>query len=431
MNRVAVIGGGWAGLAAAVVLAESGTRVQVFEAARQLGGRARRVEVEGRALDNGQHILVGAYRDTLRLMRRVGVDVDRAMLRLPLELRLAGGFRMRAPRWPAPLHLAGALAGARGLAFGEKWAALRFMRSLRRSGYRLAADVAVADLLARHRQPEAVRARLWEPLCVAALNTPSRAASAQVFANVLRDTFERDRSASDLLLPRADLGALFPDAAAAFIRERAGVVALGEPVRTIARAGDGFWTVENAGQFDAVIVACAPQHAAALVGNLEPLAPLAAQLSALRFEPIYTCYLQYPESVTLPFPMIGFESGAVHWAFDRGALSGHSGLVAAVTSASGPHEDAGHAAFTRLVHDALRTVVPDLPSPRWARVIAERRATFACTPGLHRPANETAVSGLLLAGDYTASDYPGTLESAVRSGIRAAALAADVELTPA
>jgi squalene-associated FAD-dependent desaturase len=423
MKRVAIIGGGWAGLAAAVTLAERGIKAHVFEAARHLGGRARRVAVEGIAVDNGQHILIGAYRETLRLMREVGVDVDRALLRMPLELRLASGFRMKAPRWPAPLHLAGALAGARGLTLSEKWAALRFMRSLRRSHYRLDADVPVAELLVHHRQPDAVRAKLWEPLCVAALNTPSAAASAQVFANVLRDTFEGDRAASDLLLPRADLGALFPDAAATYVRERGGVVSTDTAVRSLVQEAGRGWAVDALGSFDAIVVACAPRHAAPLLGTLEPLEPLAVSLSSLTFEPIYTCYLQYPESIGLPFPMIGFESGPVHWAFDRGALSGRAGLVAAVTSASGPHEDGNHSAFTREAHHALSTVVPGLPQPRWSRVIAERRATFACTPGLHRPANETAINGLFLAGDYTASDYPGTLESAVRSGVRAAKLA--------
>ncbi|MCU0896042.1 MAG: hydroxysqualene dehydroxylase HpnE [Burkholderiales bacterium] len=425
MKRVAIIGAGWAGLAAAVTLSQGGIAPQLFEAARQLGGRARRVEVEGLALDNGQHILIGAYRETLRLMRGVGVDTDRALLRLPLELRLAGGFRMRAPPWPPPLHLAGALAGARGLTLGEKWAALRFVHHLRRSQYRLDVDMPVVDLLVRHRQPEAVRARLWEPLCVAALNTPSNAASAQVFANVLRDTFEGDRAASDLLLPRSDLGALFPDAAAEYVRRRGGIVSCGAAVRSLAWDAAHRWTVDAADPFDAVIVACAPAHAATLLGALAPLAPLAAEIGALEFEPIYTCYMQYPESIALPFPMMGFESGSVHWVFDRGALSGQAGLIAAVTSASGAHEDEDRAAFTRVAHEALATLVPGLPQPRWSRVIAERRATFACTPNLRRPANETAMPGLFLAGDYTASDYPGTLESAVRSGIAAAHLAAE------
>ncbi|MCX7893312.1 MAG: hydroxysqualene dehydroxylase HpnE [Burkholderiales bacterium] len=424
MKRVAVVGAGWAGLAAATALAERGIPVRLLEASRQLGGRARRVELEGVAVDNGQHILIGAYRQTLRLVRLVGVDPDRVLARLPLELRLAGGFRLRAPPLPAPWHLAAALAGARGLAAGEKLAALRFIASLRRSGYRLAGDCTVGTLLARARQPERIRRRLWEPLCIAALNTPAAEASAQVFANVLRDTFESDRAASDLLLPRADLGTVFPDAAAAFVRQRGGEIALGAAVRSLAPAAGGGWSVGEAGRFAAVVLATPSWEAAELLRGVAGLGPLAADLAAFRFQPIYTCYLQFAADVRLPFPMIGFEDGPIHWAFDRGALTGDAGLIAAVTSARGAHEDAGLEAFARAAREAVAAVAASLPELRWSRVIAERRATFACTPGLRRPANPTALPGLALAGDYTESDYPGTLEAAVRSGLAAAAIVA-------
>ena len=104
-HRVAVVGAGWAGLAAAATLAERGHPVTVFEASRSLGGRARRVTIDGVDLDNGQHILIGAYAEALRLMRLVGADPERLLVRLPLELRYASGFHLRAPPLPAPLHL--------------------------------------------------------------------------------------------------------------------------------------------------------------------------------------------------------------------------------------------------------------------------------------------------------------------------------------
>ena len=125
MKRVAVIGAGWSGLAAAVRLSSAGLPVTVFEASRQLGGRARRVSIEGQHLDNGQHILIGAYRSTLDLLRELGSDPDRVLLRQPLDLRYADGFRMHASRLPAPLHLAWALAGARGLSWTERLGAAR------------------------------------------------------------------------------------------------------------------------------------------------------------------------------------------------------------------------------------------------------------------------------------------------------------------
>ncbi len=421
-RRVAVVGAGWGGLAAAVTLAERGHPVTVFEATRSLGGRARRVTIDGVDLDNGQHILIGAYAEALRLMRLVGADPERLLARLPLELRYVSGFRLRAPPLPAPLHLLAALVSASGLTIAERIAAARFIAALRRARFALAADESVDRLLARHGQGGALRERLWVPLCVSALNTPPERASARVFANVLRDTLGGGRAASDLLLPKADLGALFPVPAAAFVAARGGEVRLGAAVRSVGRDGAGFRLDADAGAFTHVILACSPQHVPALLGNLPELGGLAATLAAIEHEPIYTCYLQYPESVSLPFPMLGFSGGLLQWAFDRGTLSGYPGLIASVLSASGDHEALTHAELAAAIHAELAAGLGGLPEPRWQRVIAERRATFSCRPGLLRPGNATAVRGVVLAGDYTASDYPATLEAAIRSGVAAANL---------
>jgi len=407
-------------MAAAVTIAEAGVAVTVFEAGRTLGGRARRVVLDGVALDNGQHILIGAYRETLRILRTIGVPAETVLARLPLALEIAGRFRLRAPRLPAPLHVAAALLGARGLRLGERLGVVRFMRALRACGYRLAADVPVPELLAAHRQLGAPADLLWEPLCVAALNTPLAEASAQVFLNVLRDSLGADRAASDLLLPRADLSALLPEPAARYVEDRGGEVRLGARAERLA-ASPGAIAVDGE-SFAAAIVACAPTHAARLLAA-SGLAPEAcAPLERMAFEPIYTCYLQYPPEVALPRPMLGLREGLLQWAFDRGALGGAPGLIAAVVSARGEHEELLHGAFAELAHRELAGVVPALPAPRWSRVIAEQRATFRCAPRLERPHNRTSAARLFLAGDYTASDYPATLEGAVRSGVTAARL---------
>jgi squalene-associated FAD-dependent desaturase len=423
VNRVAVIGAGWAGLSAAVTLVACGARTVVFESSRQLGGRARRVTLDGTDLDNGQHILLGAYTETLRMMRSVGVDPAAGLLRRRLELRTAAGFRLRAAPLPAPLHLAAGLLTARGLSFDDRLRAAGFMHRLRNDGFRLAQDDTVAVLLATRGQSGALRELLWEPLCVSALNTPADHASARVFANVLRDTLGGPRGASDLLLPRADLGTLFPEPAARFVADRGSEVRLGTPVRTLEAGTGGFRLDADPGPFDRVIVAAGPQHAAALLAGHPRLGGIAGQIDALEHEPIYTVYLQYPETVALPFPMLGFAGGLLQWAFDRGTLSGHRGLVAGVLSASGRHQALAHPDLAAAVHVELAAGVPSLPAPRWSRVIAEKRATFSCRPGLVRPAIATPVDGLFLAGDYTESDYPATLESAVRSGVAAAELA--------
>lgn len=420
--NVAVVGAGWAGLAAAVTLAQAKIPVSVFEAARHPGGRARTVEIEGSALDNGQHILIGAYRETLRLMRMVGADADKLLLRLPLALDYPGKFSLRAPRLPAPLHTAAAVLSARGLAWSERIAAVRFIAALRRDAYRIAEDIPVAELLVRHRQTGALARFLWEPLCVSALNTPPATASAQVFLNLLRDALDGARADSDFLIPRADLGRLFPQPAMAFVRASGGEVRLGAPVRALERGADGFVLDAGAQRYSHVILAVAPHQIDALLERFTALAPTRRCLADFSYEPIYTCYLQYPQGVAMPQPMTGFDGGSIQWIFDRGRLNGTAGLLAAVISARGAHQNASQDALASAIHRELAAFLPGLPAPRWSRVIAEKRATFSCRPGMTRPANRTVVERLYLAGDYTACDYPATLEAAARSGVLAAEL---------
>lgn len=423
--HVAVIGAGWAGLAAAVTLTRRGTRVTLFEASRNLGGRARRVTLDGKALDNGQHILIGAYRDTLDMMRTVGVDPDKALTRLPLELRYADGFHLRAPEMRAPLHLALALATTKGLTWAERWQAVRFMGSLRAAHFRFEPELTVATLLQRQRQGNTLCKYLWEPLCISALNTPPERASASAFAAVLRDSLAGSREDSDLLIPRTDLGALLPEPAARFIEQQGSTIRLGSAVRSIRPPCDSaghFELDEDATEYTHVIIATGPQHAAALLADAR-LATQRAQVEALAWQPIVTCYLHYPESVRLPCPMLGFAGGIVQWLFDRGQLGGPTGLLAAVISAEGVHREFDQEELIHRVHREIAATqfsgMP-APAPAWSRVITEKRATFSCDAGIQRPAMETPVPGLLLAGDYVDSDYPGTLETAVRQGLAAA-----------
>jgi squalene-associated FAD-dependent desaturase len=415
----AVIGAGWAGLAAAVCLCERGVPVTVFEAARQAGGRARRVTLDGMGLDNGQHILIGAYRTTLQLMRKVGADPGPLMLRLPLELRYADGFALRTPRLPYPVNLVAALVRARGLSSRDAWRAARFLNTLRSAAFRVAPDRPASTWLAEHGQEGQPLDRLWGPLCVSALNTPAHQASARVFANVLRDALTGARDNSDLLMPRADLSRLFPEPAADFVRARGGSMELGTAVRRLARTPQGFRIDERPAAYTSVIVATAPQHAAALLEPFDALAGIRSTLGSFAYEPITTCYLQYAESARLPAPMLGFNDGLLQWVFDRGRLEGPAGLLAAVISASGAHSLSNETLAAR-VHEQLSHSFPEFGAPRWSRVIAERRATFSCRPGLARPPMATPVPGLVLCGDYLDPEYPGTLETAVRSGVKAA-----------
>ena len=419
--KIAIIGGGWAGLAAAVELTAAGAQVTLFEAARQLGGRARSVAINGHTLDNGQHILVGAYRETLRLMRLTGAQPEQRLRRLPLELRQPGeGFRLRLPKLPAPLHLAIGLLFADGCTISEKISAARFMRALQADNYRLALDCSAAELLDRHGQNGALRKLMWEPLCVAALNTAPEHASAQIFINVLRDSLGGDRAATDLLLPMADLRRLFPDAAAEFVERHGGRIRLCARVDAFSDA-----LAINGESFDRIILATAPQHAVRLLAAHGDTGEIAQMLAGYQYEPIGSVYLGYPQNFSLPFPMIGIESCREkrlgQWVFDRGQLGGAHGVMSFVLSADGAWDSLDNEALCAALHGELETILArPLPPPAWHKVLRDRRATFSCRPGLPRPTARTTMNGLWLAGDYVYAEYPGTLEGAVRSGIAAA-----------
>lgn len=419
--NVAVIGGGYAGMAAAVTLAERGVPLSLFEAAARLGGRARRVEYRDTKLDNGLHVLIGAYRETLRLIHLVAGSTN-GVLKLPLDWHIHRTFRLRAAPLPAPLHIAVALLTARGATLAARLAAARFFYSVRRQGFRLARDVSVASLLARHRQPEPIMRLLWRPLCIAALNTPLEEASAQIFLNVLRDSLGADRTASDIVLPRCDLTALFPEPAARYVTERSGKILLDHTVSRVTRSAEGFHIDSRGGHgpYSHVICALPPYRVSAVAGGLPGLRALCETVDRLRYQPISSIFLQYSAPVRLPSPMLGLANGITHWLFDREALCGQRGLIAAVISTAGPHQSLDQESLARRVHEEIDRAVGPLPPLQWHRVITEKRATFACTVGLERPPCRTPLDGFYLAGDYTAGDHPATLEAAVRSGIECA-----------
>ncbi|CAL94502.1 putative oxidoreductase precursor [Azoarcus olearius] len=419
---VAVIGAGYAGLACAVELARRGVHVTVFERSHTLGGRARVVRKDGWEVDNGQHILIGAYTELTRLLRLTGGS-PKQLERLPLTLHVPGHLHLRAASLPAPLHLAVGLLLARGLSGADRLAMLRLMRWLKAQSFAPDPSMTVADMLLATAQTPKLTELVWVPLCVAALNTPAESASARVFAAVLRDSLASGAAASELLIPRVDLSELFPVPAARFLATRRGTLRTGNAIDAITPGDAGFMLEGDPGRrpWSQVVVATAPYHAAALLASTGACERLAAQIEALPHEPIVTVYLAFGEGVRLPEAMIGLAGGPAQWAFDRGQLGGREGLLACVISASGPHEAMPRDELILATHRQLETALGRrLPALSWSQVIVEKRATFACRPGLFRPDIRTPLPGLWLAGDYVESPYPATLETAVRSGVACA-----------
>ena len=426
--RLAIIGAGWSGLAAAVEAIAAGHQVTVFESGRTLGGRARALPVtlpdgQPAVLDNGQHILIGAYTEALRLMRLVGVDPATAMLRMPLRMEFPDGRGLRLPDWPAPLDALAGIARARGWSVADKWSLLRCAIGWQLHGFTCPPDTTVAALCGAltHR----VMAELVDPLCVSALNMPPAQAGGQVFLRVLRDSMYGARGGSHLLLPRADLGTLFPQSASQWAVARGAWIRTGERVQACT-AVSGRWRVQG-DLYDQLVIATSAPDAGRLVRTVVPSLPAEVQASALDWartalaleHTAITTVYAWGKGVALPCPMLALRSGPdpggphpAQFVFDRGQLGGPVGLLAFVISAStGDRETA-----QRLALQQARAQLGLQLEP--VQTVVEKRATFACTPGLRRPGMQIA-PGLRACGDYVEGPYPATLEGAVRAGVAA------------
>lgn len=424
MTRVAVIGAGWAGSAAALTLARSGVHVTVFEAAKAAGGRARKIEKDRRVFDNGQHLLLGAYVRSVAMIESLHVHVDDAVIRQPLALRTAPrsapGLTMAAPRVTAPLHLLIAIAGATGLSISDKVSAVAW--SIRNLGKKpIPAEMTVAELIAG--QTPTVRRLLWEPLCIAALNTAASGASARVFVEVLRRAFTGDQAASDLVIPRMNLSQLLPEPALAEVVASGGCVHLGAAVVSVVheRGRVRVNTHDESLDFDWLVLATGPQHVARLLVDIASAAPVVAALRDFAFEPITTCHYEFAcvsPDVDPCCPMLMLDGEPGQWLFWQRQNNGHwrASVVISAHHREGSSEDLLSTVLTQLCRSY------DLPVPVWHQVVTEKRATYACTPKQSRVLSELPkrLGAIYLAGDWCVPELPATLEAAVISGENAA-----------
>jgi squalene-associated FAD-dependent desaturase len=442
--NVAVIGGGWAGLTAAFYLQEAGHAVQIFEAAHTLGGRAKRVYSRNldSDIDNGQHILLGAYSETLALMEALGLNRNEVLYREALCLRSTDReFRLGPSPLPAPLHLLGAMVTAKGVSLRERWQLARVTYRLRRQHWKTTPGQTVGQWLELSEQSERLIQQFWRPLCVAAMNTPVDRACAQLFAHVLRDSLGGSRAASDVLIPRVDLTALWPER---MMRLNNGpnpiTIRYGKTIRQLHDfkthiSVDGF-------DFDAVVVAGNAFSTHRLLASLPESPASAAYLGALKaFEylPISTISLMLERPWRLPhaMTMLHDDPARLHfgqWLFDRSVFyktSTHDDaprvkpLLNVVVSDAGdiqryPRKEVIAATIQQVQEQT--GAFSAMPKVLASELITEKRATFMAVPGLIRPGNDTPWPRVWVAGDWTDTGYPGVLEGATRSGRNAARL---------
>lgn len=444
---VVVIGAGFAGLAAAVRLAGVGARVTVLERRGVLGGRAYsfREPESGAVVDNGQHLFMRCYDETLAFLRTLGTD-DRIAFQPRLEVGMLGEggreARLACPGLPAPLHLLAGLLGLRGVG-------LRDRLGLVRAAARLAAaardphaataleDVTVAAWLDRLGQSAAARRAFWNPLTLAVLNDAPEVASVRWLVAVARRAFLAGPRAGDLGFATCGLSALYTEQARAYVEARGGSVRTHAAAAALEVSGDRVVAVRLAPRARGTgerlpagaVVAAVPHHA------LPPLLPAAlatrppfSDAGRLAVSPIVSCHLWYDRPV-LGRPFVGLLDGPLHWLFDRGTH------LTAVTSGAGALLDRRP---RDLAEAAAREVARLVPAAREARlvrahVIKERWATPSLAPGAGalRAGPRTPLANLVLAGDWTDTGLPGTIEGAVQSGHAAAALTAGATGAPA
>lgn len=433
-SRIIIAGAGWAGLAAGVELSRENIPVTIIDSARQIGGRARSVSLDGMTLDNGQHLMIGAYGQLLELLSIIGVNESAVFHRLPHQIDMRDVstgrslFQLSLPRLPAPLHLLVGMLRTPSLNLKQKLITLvRFNRLLNKP---IEQDISVDLWLASAGLPETYVEQLLKPLCLAALTTATHQASAKAFQTVLQQTFNGPTANTDLLIPKTDLGQLFPQAARAYIESRGGQVFTEHKLQQIEVRNDRIISVTIDKQHhdcDWLILATPPHVTERLVKTIPGCSSLQQQLQQLKYEPITTIYLKYPESVQLDKPMVGLLNATGEWLFDR-RYCHQPGLMAVVISADGPHMTMENDELAETIIAELTQLYPHWPKPDKHWVIREKRASFSCQPGVdkNRPGINTAINNLSLCGDYvkieaeSQAGLPSTLEGALRSGVECA-----------
>ncbi len=451
IEPVVVIGAGWSGLACAVTLVQQGYKVCLLESAREPGGRARSVHLKGllanqapehQRVDNGQHIMLGAYHYTQNLFKALGLKEAEILQRLPLELPMLSpentSIHLKTLPLPAPLHLLFALLTLKGFSLVERFKTLQMALRLSLSRYKLKQDISVLNLLTGHQQTPKIITALWEPLCLATMNTPIHYASGQVFLNVIKDSFSRKRRDSDLIFFRFDLSHIFCTPAVQFIKRNNSQVQCANKVTELQikkslenNSLAHFFVKSNQGSYQSQVVVLATPahitdkllHTSANQACYEKQSFLKPQNASLKYcyEPICTIYMQYPTHIRLPKRMIGLFNTTGQWAIDR-SLNKQPGLIAVVISGPGKHTTMSHSQLADTIHKELALVIANLPALLEYRIITEKRATLSCRVNIERqrPTNNTLIPGLYLAGDYTDTGYPSTLEGAIKSGVMAA-----------
>lgn len=424
---VVIVGGGWSGLATACYLAEQNIPVTLIESAKQLGGRARKSTSKTQVLDNGQHLMLGAYSEMLNFLERIGVKEDDVFFRGQQHLKLFNAkylhtiFELKLPSLPKPYNLLSGLLFCKGLGFKEKLIVLYRFDKLLKTPVAKDKDTSVTEWLKDADLPTNYIIFL-NTLCLAAMNTSAGIASAFTFQNILNETFNGEAGSTDLLIPAVNLGSVLPLPASLYLSKKQAKI-LNQTKATGLQYDNNtatqVLTVDQTFDASAVVLATPAHITSQLLKPIEECNELCHNLDQFRYESITTVYLRYNDHCQIPEKIIGLTGSLSEWVFDR-SVADQPGMIAVVISCSDKHREIENKDLCLTIRNELAIVFPDWPEPTASWVICEKRATFLCTPeaNQHRPGCTTPVDNLFLSGDYLATDklfLPGTLETSIRN----------------
>ena len=434
MGRVIVIGGGFAGLSAATALAEQRIPVTVLEGRQNLGGRAYSfVDPQtGDSVDNGQHLFMGCYRDTIKFLRRIG-SLERLKFQSSLSVKFAGSGGRRAALkclpLPAPWHLLSGLLRLKTLSWADRWR-LQYVRAALRK------PVSVEDLdrltvdqwLTQCRQSDRAKRHLWDLIAIACLNEESRVASAAPFVTVLRRAFFDDPSASCLALADVGLSDLYVRDAVAHIQKAGGEVRAKCPVqRVLVRDGEVKGVLLRDGtrlEADAVISAVPAWVLLKLVPDeVQEKETYFQPLKKLAYAPIVSIHLWFDQKITDDL-FTGLLDTHIQWLFNRSRIhrdaKTKAGYVSLVISGAHDFVEWPDPRILSLALEELRRLFPQAREAVLLRslIIRESQATLSPKVGGEalRPGYESPIKNFWVAGDWTKTGLPATIESACVSG---------------
>ncbi len=437
LTPVVVVGGGLSGLAAGVTLASRGIPVHLLEQKPYLGGRAYSFvdATTGDTVDNGQHLLIAGYDRTMAFLRRVGASDRVAVQPRPLiafHHPERGFTRLSLPLLPPPANFAAGILASSIVGFPDRLRLVRAGIALRRVDERSLADRTIAQWLDGIGQTGEARRCLWEPLAVSIMNERSERASALLFVRSLRQAFFGSTNGAALVFPRTGLSELFADPARRYIEQRGGKVSLSADVAELVTAGacvTGVRTRRNEEHAASACIVAVPRAGALQLLPRGASRSLPAEEGGERgSSPIVSIHLWFPE----PFmeeSFVGLIGKRIQWIFNRRLLAGSrrgGEHLSTVISAAYGFVGLGNEELVRIAVDDIRSVYGErVPMPQHSLVIREKKATESFAPSMEaaRPGAETEMPNLFLAGDWTATGLPATIEGAIRSGEKAGELA--------